>query len=264
MEKHAAHELFQELQEELERADKAFLDYQGAREDFDEARLEKYEKIQLENGQTVLIPLEKYLDDLAQIEVETGRFQSKLNGRTTKDERKAELTQYMASIPEWQELSTQFQMATINEASYKITYETAKENYSRIHTKIMALRGQVEFLKEHEQVLVKMHEEILIKEQYREELNLVQVSQENLEYKNHLMSIRRDVEELALQRVQEEIRLEEFRQAKELTQAKAEVAAKFEKDMDAVYPILEFAQQLQTFMAARVDLPDNEETVSTD
>lgn len=238
---HNASTEFRELNDTLIEADTAFEVYQDAREAYKDARRGKYEHVVLENGDEVMIPLSKIMDDLMQLEVDSERFQTKLNGRTTKDERKAEIVQYMESIPEWVDLKNRLQMAEFNENIHKLSYEDAKENYSRLHTKVMAFRGEIEFLTENQKTLAEWHR------------NETEQLHKNLkEQELAIQHARKDAEELALERVRKECQLEEMRQGKAIKDAKLAAKAELNKYVEAVQPMLEFARQLQALQTVEV------------
>jgi len=266
---HSAETISQQIDDVTQEADASFEIYETHRQALADVKMMKYERRELETGEVVFIPLEVLMDELMQAEVESGklaqaevesgkraqvesgRFVTKLTGRTSKEERAAELEGWMRQyIPLYSEYSNRLQNQEVQETMASAASAIAEKNCSRLHTKIMALRGQLEFLTASENTSTASQEIDTIKEQKKAQIIL-------MERKNqHQMDIARETAVQAQEARNSELNLIQAKQkledTREVEKVKATAAEELEQYKQAVQPLLNLAKSLQELQTPHV------------
>lgn len=141
--------ILEELKRTLSETDDAHQEFAKSKQVVLDAKMEKYEQVENAQGDPIYVPLEVLMEQLRLNETASGQFKSQINGRSTKDERAAELENYMLTqVPAYQDYAERLQSQAIHEAMATGAALIAEKNYGRLHTKVMALRGQLEFMTE--------------------------------------------------------------------------------------------------------------------
>lgn len=227
--------LFKQLESTLNATDEAYQMYADARQRLADAKMQKYQETITTAGEVVFVPLEAMMEELKQTEVESGNFVSALNGRTTKEERAAELESWMRqNVPEYTKYANRLQNQVVNEAMAQGAAQIAETNYNRLHTKVMALRGQIEFLTANQKV--------------EAERLSTETAMRGVEVQN-MMSVRLE-QEIELAKIQQETARMQLEAAKlnvaaEVEKVRKEMTAEVEQYKKAVQPVLDLARSLK-------------------
>lgn len=259
-----AETIFQQLDVVTQEADVAFEAWEKLRQALADVKMKKYARLELENEEVVFVPLEVLMDELSQVEVESKRFVTALNGRTTKDERAAELEVWMRQcVPLYSEYFNRLQNQEVQETMASASAAITEKDYGRLHTKIMALRGQLEFLTASENTSTKHQMILAVKEQKKadadtasmqvhidresavqeqqtrsDELNLIKAKQK-------LEDTRHETAKTLIKKADIEKGIENMRVDREVEKVKATAAEELEQYKQAVQPLLHLAQSLQ-------------------
>lgn len=227
--------LSKQLTETLNATDEAYQMYADARQRLADAKMRKYVETITTAGEVVFVPLEAMMEELKQQEVDSGNFVSQLNGRTTKEERAAELEAWMRqNVPEYTEYANRLQNQVVNEAIEQGAAQIAETNYGRLHTKIMALRGQIEFLTANANIEA---------ERLSTEVAMRGVEVENM----HSARLKREIELAKIQQETAWMQLEaaQMNVSEEVEKARKEMTAEVEQYKKAVQPLLDMARNLK-------------------
>lgn len=256
--------IMSQLHSTLAQTDEAYKLYAEAKEALAEAKAEKYERTENAAHEVVFVPLECLMDELTQKELESGRFISKLTGRTSKEERAAELEAYMRqTVPAYADYETRLQNQVVNEAMASGGALVAEKDYTRLHTKVMALRGELEFLTQHERVLAanletdaqgKAHT-LAIEMATAHQKHEARMSEQTLEIERmQALRVEREVElaKVHARNVDKELEAANLNIKKEVDNARELAQEEIEKYKEAVQPLLQLAQSLQALNVKEV------------
>jgi len=252
-----AETISQQIDVVMQETDAAFEMYESKRQFLADIKMQKYERTELETGEVVFIPLEVLMDELSQAEIESKRFVTALNGRTTKDERASELEGWMKqNSPLYSDYTNRLQNQEIQETVANAASAIAEKDYGRLHTKIMALRGQLEFKTASENTFTKAQEIDAVKEQKKAQLDISRESAvQEQEAKNSALNLikakqkledtRNETAKILVKKAGIEKEIENMRVDKEVEKVKATAAEELEQYKHAVQPLLHLAQTLR-------------------
>lgn len=264
-------EISKRIDNVVQEADAVFEVWEKLRQALADVKMKKYERRELETGEVVFIPLEVLMDELMQSEVESERFITKLTGRTNKDERAAEIEGWMRQyVPLYSEYFNRLQNQEVQETMANAASAIAEKDYGRLHTKIMALRGQLEFRTSSENTFTKLHEIETVKEQKKVQIEIIEeqkkahtilldiarkscVREQEArngelalnQVKQKLEEKRAETAKVLAQKASDEKETEKMRVNREVEAVKATASEELEQYKQAVQPLLKLAQSLQ-------------------
>ena len=246
-------QVMKSLDQTIATADAAGVLYEQARQALARMREHKYEVSQSPAGDVLYIPIAAILEKMKADAVEGGKFTSAINGRSTKEERAAELDAWMLKNDKgYADYVARMQTQEVQEAMARAAAEIAESDYGRAHTKVMALRGELEFITETARVEA-MREEGK-NQSVRQTFDLKLAADQNVSAERlETMRMQRVEKEIELAKIQAETATKELEAAqvnmrKEVANAEA-VLAEYKQ---SVMPLLQLAESVRALtMPAR-------------